>query len=102
MSTLIAFELGHVVDGHMVNVVADNTKLKSRAARIVTALGNCDEETALACLERSHGSVKLAILIAAGAADIRTARHLLDNNNQKVRSALAALDQDRGPEQQRA
>ncbi len=102
LSTLMAFELGHVVDGHMVNVVADNTKLKSRAARIVTALGRCDETTALASLDRSRGSVKLAILLAAGAADIRTARQLLDSNNQNVRSALAALDQDQGPEQQRA
>ena len=93
LSTLMAFELGHVVDGHMVNVAADNAKLTSRAARIVATLGNCDEATALACLDRSNGSVKLAILIAAGAAD---------NSNQNVRSALAALDQGHGPEQQRA
>ena len=102
MSTLMAFELGHVVDGHMVNVVADNAKLEARAARIVASLGQCDEATALACLNRTNGSVKLAILVAAGAADIGAAERLLDNNNQNVRSALTALDQGESPEQQRA
>lgn len=102
MSTLMAFELGHVVDGHMVNVVADNAKLEARAARIVASLGQCDEATALSCLSRTNGSVKLAILIAAGAADISAAEQLLDSGNQNVRSALAALDQGHGPEQQRA
>ena len=35
MSTLIGIKLGHVHDGYMVNVVADNAKLIDRAARIV-------------------------------------------------------------------
>ena len=91
-----------ITDAGIRQKVADNAKLRSRAARIVAALGHCDEAKALGCLDRSHGSVKLAILIAAGAADIRTARQLLDSSNQNVRSALAALDQDHGPEQQRA
>ena len=38
MSTLMAIHLGHVHDGYMVNLHADNTKLRSRAARIVAAI----------------------------------------------------------------
>ena len=38
MSTLIAVHLGHVHDGYMVNLMADNIKLRDRAARIVAAI----------------------------------------------------------------
>ena len=62
----------------MVNLHADNIKLRGRAARIVAAIAGCDEKAALAALEKTGGSVKPAILLAAGAADVdgrgRTAR----------------------------
>ncbi len=102
LSTLMAFHLGHVVDGQMINVVADNTKLRDRAARIVANIGGCDHAAALTCLDRSDGAVKPAILLAAGVADVETARRILDGTNQNVRSALTALDQGNGPERQRA
>ena len=38
ISTLAGLRLGHVHDGYMVNVVADNAKLRGRAARIVAAV----------------------------------------------------------------
>ena len=38
LSTLTGLRLGHVHDGYMVNVVADNAKLRRRAARIVAAV----------------------------------------------------------------
>ena len=37
LSTLAGIHLGHVHDGYMVNLVADNIKLRGRAARIVAA-----------------------------------------------------------------
>ena len=43
ISTLAGVRLGHVHDGYMVNVVADNTKLRDRAARIVAAVAGADE-----------------------------------------------------------
>ena len=43
LSTLAAIHLGHVHDGYMVNLHADNLKLKRRAARIVSAIAGCDE-----------------------------------------------------------
>ena len=38
ISTLAGLRLGHVHDGYMVNVVADNAKLRDRAARIVAEI----------------------------------------------------------------
>ena len=74
LSTLAAIHLGHVHDGYMVNLHADNIKLRGRAARIVAAIAGCDEKAALAALEKTGGAVKPAILLAAGAADVTTAR----------------------------
>ena len=68
ISTLAGLRLGHVHDGYMVNVVADNAKLRDRAARIVAAVAGAAEPAARAALERPRGAVKPAVLIAAGAA----------------------------------
>lgn len=101
-STLMAIELGHVVDGHMVNLTVDNAKLRTRAANMIVALANCSEARALECLDRADGSVKSAILLASGAKDGFQAETLLQLNNGNVRSAMAALDQGFGSEKQRA
>ena len=69
MSTLTAIHLGHVHDGYMVNLLADNMKLKRRAARIVAAIAGAERAEARAALEASGGSVKPAVLLAAGARD---------------------------------
>lgn len=50
ISTLMGLRLGHVHDGYMVNVVADNAKLRDRAARIVAALAGTDPDRAAAAL----------------------------------------------------
>ncbi len=67
ISVLVGLNLGHVHEGYMVNVVADNAKLADRAARIVAALAGVPQDVAAAALEQSCGAVKPAILIAAGA-----------------------------------
>ena len=46
LSTMMAVQLGHVHDGFMVNVVADNIKLRGRARGIVMAIAGVDEATA--------------------------------------------------------
>jgi N-acetylmuramic acid 6-phosphate etherase len=99
MSTLAAVHLGHVHDGYMVNLVADNLKLHERAARIVSAISGCDTATANALLEKSGGSVKVAILLASGASSLEAANQLLDGADQKLRSALSKLEGSRGSHQ---
>lgn len=91
MSTLVAIHLGHVHDGYMVNLMADNVKLRGRAARIVSAIAKVDEAAAAARLEESSGSVKAAVLAARGVSQVEAAR-LLDRSNQNLRRALSSLD----------
>ncbi|SDO03860.1 N-acetylmuramic acid 6-phosphate etherase [Phyllobacterium sp. OV277] len=91
LSTLMAVHLGHVHDGYMVNLVADNEKLRERAAIIVSAIGACDIAHAKQHLASSGGSVKSAILLAAGAANAKQASHILEGNQQRLRPALSEL-----------
>ncbi len=93
LSTLTAIHLGHVHDGYMVNLRADNMKLRGRAARIVAAIAGCGTDAAAGWLERAGGSVKIAVLLAAGARDADAAERLLADAGQKLRPALAGLEE---------
>lgn len=96
MSTLAAVHLGHVHDGYMINLTADNKKLRDRASRIVSAITGRGKDEAEALLERGGGQVKTAILLAAGAASAEAARKLLDGTGQKLRPALSAIEGSKG------
>ena len=91
LSTMMAVQLGHVHDGFMVNVVADNIKLRGRARGIVMAIAGVDEATASDALDRSGGAVKTAVVLAAGARDVGEATALLVQSGGKLRPALEAL-----------
>jgi N-acetylmuramic acid 6-phosphate etherase len=91
LSTMMAVHLGHVHDGFMVNVIADNAKLRDRARRIVMALGDVSEGKAAAALEQADGAVKVAILLAAGVDGLGAAERLLVENGGHLRPALKAL-----------
>jgi len=91
MSTLMGVRLGHVHDGMMVNLVADNEKLRSRAAGMVSRIAGVDRQTALKSLETAKGAVKPAVLIARGAPSLDRARQLLADAEGYLRSAIARL-----------
>ncbi|WP_111430625.1 N-acetylmuramic acid 6-phosphate etherase [Rhodobacteraceae bacterium DSL-40] len=91
LSTLAALRLGHVHEGLMVNLVADNEKLRKRAARIVAELAGCDAAVAESALAQASGAVKPAILIAAGAPGLARAEALLARAAGHLGPALAAL-----------
>lgn len=91
LSTLMAVHLGHVHDGHMVNVRADNDKLRARAARIVSDITGISTDTATGLLRESRGSVKHAILLAAGAGDIEAANAALVEAGQNLRRAMSLV-----------
>jgi N-acetylmuramic acid 6-phosphate etherase len=91
LSTMMAVRLGHVHDGFMVNVIADNRKLRRRARGIVEAITGVPAAEATAALDASHGSVKPAILLAAGAGDLAQANQMLTTHKGHLRPALAAL-----------
>ncbi|WP_224702033.1 N-acetylmuramic acid 6-phosphate etherase [Devosia aquimaris] len=91
LSTMVAIHLGHVHDGYMVNVVADNLKLRGRAQRIVMAVAGVNAEAAERSLSLANGAVKIAILLAKGASDVAAAAQLLAAANGRLRPALEAL-----------
>ena len=66
LSVLVGVRLGHVHDGYMVNVTADNAKLIDRATRIVAEVAGISASAAQTALAASHGAVKAAILIGGG------------------------------------
>lgn len=95
MSTLMAMKLGHVHDGLMVNLRADNAKLKRRSQSIVAAVSGCSEAQAAIHLDLAGGAVKSAILLARGARDRLQAETLLERSGQQLRPALSEIDRVR-------
>ncbi len=91
MSTLMGSRLGHVHDGMMVNMVADNDKLRERAAGIVVRITGVTETLARDSLGQANGVLKPAILIAAGAASAAAAEKLLLETKGHLRAALARI-----------
>lgn len=91
LSTLAAIKLGHVHDGYMVNLIADNEKLRGRAALIVSQIAQVTTEVANQNLGLANGSVKAAILLSHGAEDLRVANTLLEKHGQVLRPAMDEL-----------
>ncbi|MEK1931242.1 MAG: N-acetylmuramic acid 6-phosphate etherase [Pararhizobium sp.] len=90
-STLVGIHLGHVYDGYMVNLKADNAKLRGRAIRIVCDIAGIGAAEAGRYLATSSGSVKIAILLAAGATDVAAAEAALAEAGQNLRRALSSV-----------
>lgn len=93
-STLVGIHLGHVFDGHMVNLRADNIKLRGRAIRIVTDITGICADVAEELIDAASGSVKVAILLAAGAKDVAQAESALEEAGQNLRQAIAIVSQE--------
>lgn len=91
MTTLMGIHLGHVHDGYMVNVQVDNIKLHKRACTIISNISECTLSDARNYLDKSNGSVKLAIMLASGAQGIDEAKEILEGNGHKLRPSLSVL-----------
>jgi N-acetylmuramic acid 6-phosphate etherase len=91
LSTLLGLELGHICRGLMVNLRADNDKLRRRAIGIVETLAGADEDCAQVALRTADGNVKQAILIAAGARGREDADELLHAAWGRIDAALERL-----------
>lgn len=92
LSTLMARHLGHIHDGMMVNMHADNIKLHGRARSIVCTITGADADTANDALCQTGGALKPAILIAAGAEGPAQAADLLSRSEGHLRPALRHLE----------
>lgn len=91
LSTLTHIKLGAVHDGMMVNVRADNLKLKARACKIVSSIAKAAEGDAAGALEICKGEVKPAILLCKGAKSLDAAQRLLVETKGNLRLALTKL-----------
>jgi len=90
LSTLVMTRLGHVMDGHMVSVVAGNDKLRERAVRMVGDIAAVSAETAAAAVDTCDGDVKQAALVASGLTR-DAARAALDHADGNLRLALETV-----------
>ncbi|CUH46040.1 N-acetylmuramic acid 6-phosphate etherase [Ruegeria atlantica] len=88
LSSLMALQLGHVHGGMMVNLRADNDKLRARATGIVARIADVDAESAKHALDAANGDVKPAVLIAARGISPKDASAVLDASGGVLKSAL--------------
>ncbi|MEM7300669.1 MAG: N-acetylmuramic acid 6-phosphate etherase [Pseudomonadota bacterium] len=89
LSTLTGMHLGHVYNGMMVNLQADNDKLQDRACRMVMEVSGCTEDAAQGALGQASGSVKAATLLAVGASSLHHAEELLGRYRGKLGPAIS-------------
>ncbi len=87
ISTGIMLAQGRVYKGLMVNMQANNAKLRKRAERMVRQITDCDEARANEAFALSDGDIKLAVMIAMGH-DLAEARAALAKSNGNLRLAI--------------
>jgi len=88
ISTAVMVRLGKVYDNLMVDVVANNRKLRGRARRLVVRLAQVNEARADELLAKAGGSVKIAVLMQRRSLNAAQARALLEQNNGMLRQLL--------------
>jgi N-acetylmuramic acid 6-phosphate etherase len=88
ISTAVMVRLGKVYDNLMVDVVANNHKLRGRALRLVVRLARVNEERAEELLAQAGGSVKIAVLMEHRSIGATQARALLERNDGALRRLL--------------
>jgi N-acetylmuramic acid 6-phosphate etherase len=92
ISTIAMVRLGHTYGNLMVDLSADNGKLRRRAVRAIVAAAGVDVERASAALDDAAGEAKVAIVAELARVPSEQARRLLDRANGQVRSALTLAD----------
>jgi N-acetylmuramic acid 6-phosphate etherase len=90
LSSLTMTRLGHVYDGLMVNMRADNAKLRERAIDIVAGAAGSSRARAAEALDACGEQIKQAVLVVRGASPAQAAA-LLEEAGGNLRIALARL-----------
>ncbi len=88
LSTGVMVRLGKVYGNRMVDVAVTNAKLEDRALRILEDLAAVPRSEGRSLLERSGGSVKLALLMASRGLGVEEARQQLEHCGGQLRQAL--------------
>ncbi|WP_425108982.1 N-acetylmuramic acid 6-phosphate etherase [Bradyrhizobium sp.] len=103
LSSLMGFGLGHIHQGLMVNLKADNTKLRERARGIVATIAGVSHAEAEGALREAGGEVKPAVLIACGVSSVSEAVTRLTAAEGRIddalrRAAVSGVSHGRRPE----
>lgn len=89
LSTASMIQLGKAYSNLMIDVRPTNTKLRSRAVRILHDAAGVDHMRAHELLEASGWEVKTALVMAQTGVDAEEARRRLDITHGRVRAATA-------------
>lgn len=89
LSTTTMVRLGYVYGNLMVNVRANNGKLRARAARILRQATGVSQRRAMRLLEHSHQDLRVAIVMALKNISARAAREALASHRSSLRPTLA-------------
>lgn len=88
LSTSAMIQLGKVYQNYMVDLLATNQKLHSRALRMICTLADVNLETAQKALSEADGRLKVAILSLKTGIGVCEAADLLAKHNGVLRAAL--------------
>ena len=92
ISTAAMIRTGRTFGNLMVDMKPRNSKLRTRARRIVMLAAQCDEETAANALSAADGEVKTAILMLLAGLQAAEARDKLASASGVIRRALDTLE----------
>jgi N-acetylmuramic acid 6-phosphate etherase len=92
LSTMAMVRLGRTYGNLMVDVSADNAKLRRRALRAVVEATGVDGNRAAAALDDADGHAKVAIVAVLGGVSSDRARALLARAQGRTRIAVALAD----------
>ncbi len=88
ISTAVMVRLGKVHDNLMVDVVANNKKLRARALRLLRQLARVDEAEAQQLLAAANGRIKVAVVMHRHGVDSTRAEALLERHRGALRPLL--------------
>ena len=88
ISTVTMIRLGKVLDNLMIDVVADNEKLRGRARRIVQTVTGAPEDEVAEALEAAEGSARVAIISLLAGLSPDEARARLAETGGDIRPVL--------------
>lgn len=92
ISTLVMVRLGRTYGDLMIDVVADNAKLRRRAARVVVQATGVDDAAAVAALDAAGGLAKVAVVALLAGVPTAHAEELLHASFGHVRNAVGLAD----------
>lgn len=90
LSTVAMIRMGYVYDNLMINMIATNQKLRSRAVRILESASGRPASKIAHALRLAGHDLRAALVILETGADAKRARELLAAENGDVRKSIAA------------